>query len=187
VLAEALDYYRARDETFPGGAEDARGIEREVMLQIIDQRWRDHLAEMDYLKEGIGLRAMGQQDPLVAWQKEGYSMFEQLLEAIEDDYLRYVLHVQVIAEPAPTPDLTKASYIAADDPVGPGSLQDAFRATAPPPQAPPAQASVAPAGAVAVEDIAQVPLVKSAAEKLGRNDPCWCGSGKKFKLCHGAV
>ena len=75
LLDEALEQYRARDEQFPGGEAQAREIERDVMLQIIDQRWRDHLAEMDYLREGINLRAMGQQDPLVAWQKEGFDMF----------------------------------------------------------------------------------------------------------------
>ena len=69
------------------------------MLQIIDQRWREHLAEMDYLREGINLRAMGQQDPLVAWQREGFAMFGQLMDAIDDDYLRYVLHVEALAGP----------------------------------------------------------------------------------------
>ena len=90
------------------------------MLQIIDQRWREHLSEMDYLREGINLRAMGQQDPLVAWQREGFKMFGQLMDSIDDDYLRYVLHVQVVAEAEAEPDLSKASYVAADDPVGRG-------------------------------------------------------------------
>ena len=66
------------------------------MLQIIDQRWRDHLSEMDYLREGINLRAMGQQDPLVAWQREGYEMFGQLMDGIDDDYLATSCHVQVL-------------------------------------------------------------------------------------------
>ena len=87
------------------------------MLQIIDQRWRDHLAEMDYLREGINLRAMGNQDPLVAWQREGFEMFGKLMDGIDDDYLRYVIHVQVLAEPAAEPDLARANYLAADDPV----------------------------------------------------------------------
>ena len=106
MLAEALDAYRARDEAFPGGEEEARQVEREVMLQIIDQRWRDHLADMDYLREGINLRAMGQQDPLVAWQKEGFDMFGQMMDAIDDDYLRYVMHVQVVSRAAAEPDLS---------------------------------------------------------------------------------
>jgi len=75
LLDEALAYYAEHSASLPGGKETARQVEREVMLQVIDQRWRDHLAEMDYLREGINLRAMGQQDPLVAWQREGFSMF----------------------------------------------------------------------------------------------------------------
>ena len=89
--------------------------------------WRDHLAEMDLLREGINLRAMGNQDPLVAWQRDGFEMFGKLMDGIDDDYLRYVFHVQVLAEPAPEPDLAQASYIAADDPVqGSGSMSAAF-------------------------------------------------------------
>ena len=72
----------------------ATEIERDVMLQILDQRWRDHLSEMDYLRDGIHLRQVAQQDPLTAWQREGYAMFEQLLDAIDDDYVRYITHVE---------------------------------------------------------------------------------------------
>ena len=117
VLAEATEYYEEHSAAMPGGLETARQIERDIMLQIIDQRWREHLAEMDYLREGINLRAMGQQDPLVAWQREGFSMFGQLMDAIDDDYLRYVLHVEAIVEAAPALDLDRAVYEAADDPV----------------------------------------------------------------------
>jgi preprotein translocase subunit SecA len=201
LLAEALDAYRGRDAVFPGGEDEARQVEREVMMQIIDQRWRDHLAEMDYLREGINLRAMGQQDPLVAWQKEGFQIFGQMMDAIDDDYLRYVMHVQVVAEPAPEPDLSHASYMAADDPVQGASLLEAFRATAPPADVAAAGAGLPEgvgAGGIAVpgaqvsprhqaDGDTQAPLVKAPTEKMGRNEPCWCGSGKKFKLCHGAA
>ena len=201
LLAEALDAYHARDAAFPGGEDEARQVEREVMLQIIDQRWRDHLAEMDYLREGINLRAMGQQDPLVAWQREGFEIFGTMVDAIDDDYLRYVMHVQVVAEPAPEPDLRQASYQAADDPVQGASLLEAFRATAPDAEVAAAGAGV-PAGVGAggisvpgsqvsprhqADPDTQAPLVKAPSEKIGRNEPCWCGSGKKFKLCHGAA
>src|SRR5579862_6635426 len=117
VVAEALDYYEQHSESLPGGAEQARALEREIMLRVIDIRWREHLAEMDYLREGINLRAMGQQDPLVAWQREGFEMFGQLMDAIDDDYLRFILHVEVVSEPAPELDLGRAVYEAADDPV----------------------------------------------------------------------
>ena len=128
ILTEALELYADRDETIPGGEETARQLERDIMLQIIDQRWQDHLAEMDYLREGINLRAMGNQDPLVAYQREGFAMFGKLMDGINDDYLRYVFHVQVLTEPAAEPDLDRASYIAADDPVqGDGGHRRRFR------------------------------------------------------------
>ena len=198
LLEEGLEQYRSRDETFPGGEAQAREIERDVMLQIIDQRWRDHLAEMDYLREGINLRAMGQQDPLVAWQKEGYDMFGQMMENIDDDYLRYVLHVQVIEESAAVHDLAKASYQAADDPVIGSSAFTAIQspddgeASIPSTNGGPGSAAMAQTAAnrVAADgsgEVVNTPLMKSPTEKLGRNEPCWCGSGKKFKLCHGRV
>ncbi|MGH9109214.1 MAG: preprotein translocase subunit SecA, partial [Acidimicrobiales bacterium] len=126
LVADALEFYVEHSASLPGGEENAREIERQVMLQIIDARWRDHLAEMDYLREGINLRAMGQQDPLVAWQREGYDMFGQLMEAIDDDYLRYVLHVEAVTEPAAEPAFDRAVYEAADDPVA-GTLALAGR------------------------------------------------------------
>jgi preprotein translocase subunit SecA len=199
ILSEALDLYAERDETIPGGAETARQLERDIMLQILDQRWRDHLAEMDLLREGINLRAMGNQDPLVAWQRDGFEMFGKLMDGIDDDYLRYVFHVQVLAEPAPEPDLAQASYIAADDPVqGSGSMSAAFAVG--PTAAEMAEVAAegganglgAGGGAVGVtnrmadDGETQVPIVKSDKEKIGRNEPCWCGSNKKFKFCHGA-
>ena len=196
ILTEALDLYAERDETIPGGAETARQLERDIMLQIIDQRWQDHLAEMDYLREGINLRAMGNQDPLVAYQREGFAMFGKLMDGINDDYLRYVFHVQVLTEPAAEPDLDRANYIAADDPVqGDGGHRRRLRRRAPAEieqaaaAGPARTATVRQAGVtnrLADDGETQLPIVKSDREKLGRNDPCWCGSGKKFKLCHGA-
>jgi preprotein translocase subunit SecA len=200
IRAEAVEYYAERENSIPGGPDMARSLEREIMLQIIDQRWREHLAEMDYLREGINLRAMGQQDPLVAWQREGFNMFGQLMDAVDDDYLRYVLHVEVLTEPTAEPDLAQASYSAADDPVqGPASIalaaaqaqQAQEQAQAALAQLTDAQAEGAPgpagAGAGAVPDglVTQAPTVKSDRDKIGRNDPCWCGSNKKYKLCHG--
>jgi len=194
ILTEALDQYAERDETIPGGPEMARQLERDIMLQIIDQRWQDHLAEMDYLREGINLRAMGNQDPLVAYQREGFDMFGKLMEGIEDDYLRYVFHVQVLTEPAAEPDLDRANYLAADDPVqGDGAISAAFAAASPLeieqaaaifPDSGGTSSGMAPR--LADDGETQLPIVKSEREKIGRNDPCWCGSGKKFKLCHGA-
>jgi preprotein translocase subunit SecA len=177
LFAEAMGYYEQREQALPGGADTMRRLEREVMLNIIDNKWREHLAEMDYLREGINLRAMGQQDPLVAWQREGFDMFGRMMDGIEDDYLKYVLHVEVLVDKPEEPDLSQASYAAAEDPVqGSGAVQQAALAQ------PAEEGQQAPA---MVDAAPQQPVMKSEQEKLGRNEPCWCGSGKKFKLCHG--
>ena len=117
IVEEALDYYEKHSESMPGGAETMRQIERDVYLQIMDARWRDHLTEMDNLKDGIHLRWTVQADPLNAWQQEGFSMFGQLMEVIDNDYLRYILHVEAVQAPAAEPDLDRAVYAAAEDPV----------------------------------------------------------------------
>jgi preprotein translocase subunit SecA len=169
VRKDGVDYYERHCAELPGGEETARAIERDVMLTIVDQRWRDHLSEMDYLREGIHLRGISGTDPLVAWQREGYAMFERLLDAIDNDFLRYVTHMQAApAEEAPTQDLSRASYEYQEDPQTPTPLTAALADEAMPQvQAP------------------SMPVVKTAEQKLGRNEPCWCGSGKKFKFCHG--
>ena len=181
LLTEALAFYELRSSSMPGGEEMAREIERDVMLQIIDQRWRDHLSEMDYLREGINLRAMGQQDPLVAWQQEGFSMFGKLMEAIDDDYLRYVFHVDAVTDEAADPALEQAVYAAAEDPVDDMSFAQATLAAA-------QGETQNVASAQMSDDMGETmaPIVKDATQKVGRNEPCWCGSGRKFKLCHGA-
>jgi preprotein translocase subunit SecA len=181
LLAEAVSYYEQREETMPGGADTMRQLEREIMLQIIDTRWREHLSEMDYLREGINLRAMGQKDPLVEWTRDGFEMFGQLMSAIDDDFVKYVMHVEVLVEAAPEPDLSQFHYEAAADPVqGSAGINTALaaEAAANPEMAQQAQAPVA-------DEPSMVPVVRAEHEKVGRNQPCWCGSGKKYKLCHG--
>ena len=102
VMADATAYYERRETEL--GEKVMREVERQVMLRIIDQRWREHLEEMDYLKEGINLRAMGQKDPLTEWQREGYEMFGSMMKGIAQDFVRYVMHVQVVQQqPAATP------------------------------------------------------------------------------------
>jgi len=128
------------------------------MLQIIDQRWREHLSDMDYLRDGIHLRQVAQQDPLSAWQREGYAMFEHLLETLKVDFVRYITHVEaVLPEPA-ADDLARA--VTNVDEVAPGATE--------------LPAHSAPAA-----------VAKKEGDKIGRNEPCWCGSGRKFKQCHG--
>ena len=99
ALAEATAHYERREQELT--PELMREVERQVMLRIIDQRWREHLYEMDYLQEGINLRAMGQKDPLVEWQREGFEMFGQMMKGIAQDFVRYVMHVQVVQEQQP--------------------------------------------------------------------------------------
>src|SRR5204862_3578986 len=91
------------------GSDQLREIERRVMLSVIDQHWREHLYEMDYLREGINLRAMGQQDPLAEWQREGFDMFEAMMEGIKDDFVRYVFRLQVVIDEEPRPDIRNVS------------------------------------------------------------------------------
>jgi len=165
------------------GEETLRDIERRVMLSVIDQHWREHLYEMDYLQEGINLRAMGQQDPLSEWQREGFDMFEAMMGQIEDDFVRYVFHLQVVVDEEPRNEIRNISYSAAEDPVqGSSSIEAAMAA-----QAAELPMSFDDDEAVPMplptEQVQQQPV---RAEKTpGRNEPCFCGSGKKYKLCHG--
>jgi preprotein translocase subunit SecA len=179
LMGEASAYYESREAEF--GPESMREIERQVMLQIIDQRWREHLYEMDYLQEGINLRAMGQKDPLVEWQREGFQMFGQMMQAVAQDFVKYILHAQVaVAEqPAQEAELGNVQYTAPTDPSeAPSTMAAAARAQA--------QLEGAEAPPEVEEPVVNTPVVKSEWDKTPRNAPCPCGSGKKFKQCHGA-
>ncbi|MBW8826572.1 MAG: preprotein translocase subunit SecA, partial [Acidobacteria bacterium] len=176
VTAEALEHYEAREAEF--GAEEMRQIERQVMLQVIDNHWREHLLEMDYLQEGIHLRAMGQKDPLVEWQQDGYAMFGAMVESIAEDFVKYMMHLQVVHEDAAALEATNVQTSGPDQVQGSAAMRQAFESRvllddlsddAPEPEFPQSHA----------------PVVKEERERVGRNDPCWCGSGKKYKHCHG--
>ena len=200
-VAEATAYYEAREQQAIANTSQPevwREVEREVMMQIIDSHWREHLGEMDYLRDGINLRAMGQKDPLTEWQREGFEMFAQMIGSINDDYLKYVMHVDVgVQEQAPPEvNLSSASFEAPEAPQGSAAIHQAAVAEV---QAQQAQgldvgaafAATAGSGAgdgVSADQISQPiqQVVRSDAEKTGRNDQCWCGSGKKFKHCHGS-
>jgi len=182
LMGDATRHYEEREEEF--GADTLRQIERQVMLKIIDARWRDHLKEMDHLQEGINLRALGQKDPLSEWQREGYDMFGKLMETVDREYVQYVMHVQVVQPETPKiQPIGKLSYTAPDDPA---TAQTAGPAAALSTTSQ-AQAEGGDAPAAAAEPVQQQPLVKSEWEKTPRNAPCPCGSGKKYKACHGAA
>jgi preprotein translocase subunit SecA len=113
VMADVAVYYKQREEQL--GDTVMREIERQVMLRIIDQRWREHLEEMDYLQEGINLRAMGQKDPLTEWQREGYDMFGSLMKGIAQDFVKYVMHVEVVSDDAAGTTVQNIRQSSSDD------------------------------------------------------------------------
>jgi preprotein translocase subunit SecA len=192
LTEDALAAYEKREGEL--GDELMRYLERQILLQIIDNRWREHLYEMDYLREGIHLRGFAQIDPLVAYKNEGFSMFEELMNSIWEEFTRIIFHIEVTVEPAdlepePAPP-TELSY-AGGGPEQPSAMDEASQAAAAAPAAGAGAAAVgtaaAPAGGgngASSENPATV--VKTDRDKIGRNDPCWCGSGKKYKKCHGA-
>jgi preprotein translocase subunit SecA len=179
LMGEAQAYYEQREQEV--GEEVMREVERQIMLQIIDQKWREHLYEMDYLQEGIHLRAMGQKDPLVEWQREGFDMFGQMMHGIAQEFVKYVMHAQVTVaqQPSDAPAVSNVSYSAPEDPSNAESTLGAAAALQ-------AASEGAPSPAQAEEEeVVNVPVVKSEWDKTPRNAPCPCGSGKKFKMCHG--
>jgi preprotein translocase subunit SecA len=185
LMSEATGFYEKREEEL--GAETMREVERQIMLQIIDQKWREHLYEMDYLQEGIHLRAYGQKDPLVEWQREGFEMFGAMMQGIAQDFVKYVMHAQftVAEQPAQEADVSTMEYSAPTDPSESNNLAVAARAEAAATGT--ADPAAGPQPALPDADEVQKPIVKTDWEKTGRNDPCPCGSGKKFKQCHGAA
>jgi preprotein translocase subunit SecA len=190
LLAEdALKHYDQREEEL--GDELMRYLERQILLQIIDSRWREHLYEMDYLREGIHLRGFAQIDPLVAYKNEGFTMFRELMNSIWEEFARVIFHVEVTIEPAelePEPaQPTELSY-AGGGPEQPSAMDEASQAAqvAAPSAGAAAVGTAAAAGGNGASSENPATVVKSERDKIGRNDPCWCGSGKKYKKCHGA-
>jgi preprotein translocase subunit SecA len=167
VMANATAYYDQRETELT--SEVMRDVERQVMLRIIDQRWREHLEEMDYLQEGINLRAMGQKDPLSEWQREGYEMFGSMMKGIAQDFVKYVMHVQLVRNEEPAPVVQNLQQTKSDAPSA-ASQASAQGVSETPQQAAP---------------VKQQPIVNDVWSKTPRNAPCPCGSGKKFKMCHG--
>jgi preprotein translocase subunit SecA len=189
LLADALAAYDRREGEF--GDEIMRQLERAILLQIIDNRWREHLYEMDYLREGIHLRGFAQIDPLVAYKNEGFAMFEALMHSIWEEFARLIFHVEVEVAPraqeefAPARQPLEVDY-SGGGPEQPSALGQAAVATATGPDVAAERAIEGRAQSGNGAPAEQETVVKSDREKIGRNDPCWCGSGKKYKKCHGA-
>ncbi|MBN2847051.1 MAG: SEC-C domain-containing protein, partial [Coriobacteriia bacterium] len=195
LSARLLAAYEAKEASV--GAEQLRALERYVMLRVIDARWMNHLLEMDYLRDGIGLRAIGQRDPLVEYKAEAYEMFKFLVAEIERDFLRTIMRIQVqAAQPVPeaAPVVTNVTYSApSESTIFGGARQQAASAEASMAAvgggASDAMAKAAAAGAARSATPGGATVVKDKADpyaNVGRNDPCPCGSGKKYKHCHGA-
>jgi preprotein translocase subunit SecA len=150
AVTEALELYEEKERTL--GPEVMRELERMVLLSIIDTRWREHLYEMDYLQEGIHLRAYAQKDPLVEYQREAYGMFQELTQAIREEFVKYIYRVELVRQDEPSrprPQRVTMSHGEAEP-----------------------NAGAAP---------------QARSDKVPRNAPCPCGSGKKYKKCHGAT
>jgi preprotein translocase subunit SecA len=185
---DAVKAYDEREEEL--GEELMRQIERFILLQIIDDRWREHLHDMDYLREGIHLRGFAQIDPLVAYKNEGFEMFTALIGAIWEEFARYIFHVEVEIE---GPNGNGEAF-AAPATSNARRLQYAGGTSDQQPSALAAAAAGGVAGeAVAYDDDGELDMPVQVEtrhvderDQIGRNDPCWCGSGKKFKKCHGA-
>ncbi|MEX2252533.1 MAG: preprotein translocase subunit SecA [Thermoleophilaceae bacterium] len=200
LRADVVEAYDEREKEL--GDELMRALERFMLLQIIDERWREHLHDMDYLREGIHLRGFAQIEPLVAYKNEGFEMFQGLMNSIWEEFARYIFNVEVELQdengqpatpqevgwaPAANSSSTGAlSYAGGRPEDQPSALADA----AEPGAGEPVPAGVAEAAQYAADEVEAVPVVETRHvdenERIGRNDPCWCGSGKKFKKCHGA-
>jgi preprotein translocase subunit SecA len=154
ILEDATKAYEKRQSDL--GGEVMRELERKVLLSVLDRKWREHLYEMDYLQEGIGLRAMAQRDPLVEYQREGYELFSAMMDGIKEELASLVFNVQVSVE-------------------GDGSEVKAAGISEKPANAAPLQYTAADGSGIATKG------------EVSRNSPCPCGSGKKYKRCHGGA
>jgi preprotein translocase subunit SecA len=191
IFEKLQELYDAKEKQL--GAEAMRYHERMIMLSVLDTQWKDHLLSMDHLKEGIGLRGYGQHDPLVEYKRESFDMFEAMMQRFQEDTARYLFHMQIMEAPS-----APVAVAADDDGGGPKGAAAAVATT------PRRRASTS------VDDIeaqfqrrkkreleqarmaggngntSPQQVVRGQA-KVGRNDPCPCGSGKKYKKCHGAT
>src|SRR5690349_18963819 len=189
LVEDALKLYEEREEEL--GEELMRALERFLLMQIIDQKWREHLYDMDYLREGIHLRGFAQIDPLVAYKNEGFALFQDLMNSIWSDFARMIYNVEVeVQAEAGIPDeqlpqgnggqaagLSYSGGTLEDQPSAYGGEGYAVEAD---PQGTPV-GDPDDGGGTAVQQ-----RRVDEHEQIGRNEPCWCGSGKKYKKCHGA-
>jgi preprotein translocase subunit SecA len=195
LKSDAQEAYDRREKEL--GAEALRELERQVVLSVLDRKWREHLYEMDYLQEGIGLRAYAQRDPLVEYQREGFDLFNGMMEAIKEESVGFLFNLEVQVEEEKPAEAEAEHHVEVHAKgLGAPSLPTNLQYSAP------VIDGEAGAGAVAVKSGSPLgaggPMSPTAAgeqtrapgQKVGagpsRNSPCPCGSGKKYKRCHGA-
>ncbi|HEU5299444.1 MAG TPA: preprotein translocase subunit SecA [bacterium] len=166
LTREAFAAYERKEQEV---GEPMREVERIVLLQTIDRTWIDHLYNMDSLREGIGLRAYAQASPLIEYQREGYDLFQQMLAEIQDETVKVLFRLEVEGARIPAPRRVLRPAGVASRPTVAGPV--------------PAPADRLPEEMPASDGVRQAPV--TVGRKIGRNDPCWCGSGKKYKKCHG--
>jgi preprotein translocase subunit SecA len=201
---DVVKAYDEREEEL--GEELMRALERYILLQIIDERWREHLHDMDYLREGIHLRGFAQIEPIVAYKNDGFEMFKGLINSIWEEFARFIFHVEVEVEgqnggggggPAQDQGPQPGGWAVGggSSSSSTGGYQYAGGGQDQPSALTAAAAGQVPDGIQGAADQAvgefDVPVQieqrrLSEDEQIGRNDPCWCGSGKKYKKCHGA-
>jgi preprotein translocase subunit SecA len=157
LLSDAAERAYEQKEQQVGDNDQYRLIERWVMLETIDQKWVDYLTSMEHFREGVGLQAYGQRDPLVEYKNTAFEMFNDLTASIQADIVSRMYHLQFVREDQPPPSRQPVGAR-----TGNGHAANGAQAV---------QGDPVGAGA--------------AAGKIGRNDPCWCGSGRKYKRCHG--
>ncbi|HTM31157.1 MAG TPA: preprotein translocase subunit SecA [Vicinamibacterales bacterium] len=172
-------------------------VERDIMLQIVDGQWKDHLYSLDHLKEGIGLRGYGQRDPLVEYKKESFQLFQDMRGRIEEEIVRYLWWLRPVVQneadtapvppPVPVRQQPRRQALSYNNPSQESASVFSGSRAAAATQAPPEFGGGSPRPARVGGDDAPVKTVKRDEPKIGRNDPCWCGSGKKYKKCHGAA
>jgi preprotein translocase subunit SecA len=183
---DAMTAYDEREEQL--GEELMRYLERSILLQVIDNRWREHLFDMDYLREGIHLRGFAQIDPLVAYKNEGYQMFEELMHSIWDEFSKLVFRAEIEVQPGDGAAAANVegqpanvAYSGGTAENQPSALQEVVATSG----ASASDVAAAGAGSPGNGEVVET-VVKGEHDDIGRNDPCWCGSGKKYKKCHGA-
>jgi preprotein translocase subunit SecA len=179
IYDAAVSRYDEKEKSLGINPEILRRVERDIMLQIVDAQWKDHLYSLDHLKEGIGLRGYGQRDPLVEYKKESFALFQAMKARIDEEMVRYLWRLRPVMSEggdAPVPVRQPARRPPALTLSGGSSASSMASALG----------GAAPRPARSGGDDAPVATVRRDEPKIGRNDPCHCGSGKKYKKCHGA-